>query len=87
MRNRVCHLFACALLCSAMTLAHAGIIVTDATGAQIRLTAPTQRVVSLAPHITELVYAAGAGGKLVGNVDFGNYPLGAEARRLRRVAH
>lgn len=40
---------------------------------------PAQRIVSLSPHITELVYAAGAGAKLVGNVDYGDYPAAAKA--------
>ena len=36
-----------------------------------------ERVVTLAPHLTELVYAAGAGGKLVGVSAYSNYPPGA----------
>lgn len=32
------------------------------------------RVISLAPHLTELVYAAGAGDRLVGVVDWSDYP-------------
>jgi len=40
---------------------------------------PAQRIISLAPHITELLYAAGAGSKLVGNVDYGDYPPAAKA--------
>lgn len=38
-----------------------------------------QRIISLAPHITELLYAAGAGRQLVGNVDYGDYPPAAKA--------
>lgn len=45
-------------------------------------TAP-QRVVSLAPHITELVYAVGAGELLVAVSDYSDYP--AEAQLLPRV--
>ena len=40
---------------------------------------PAKRIISLAPHITELLYAAGAGSKLVGNVDYGDYPPAAKA--------
>ena len=36
----------------------APVAVTDATGAQVMLRAPAERVVSLAPHATELLYAA-----------------------------
>jgi iron complex transport system substrate-binding protein len=39
--------------------------------------------VSLAPHLTELVYAAGAGDLLVGVVEYSDYP--AEARSLPRI--
>lgn len=36
-------------------------------------------MVSLAPHLTELLYAAGAGAKLVGAVDYSDYPPPAKA--------
>jgi iron complex transport system substrate-binding protein len=42
-----------------------------------------RRIVSLAPHITELVYAAGAGGRLVATVEYSDYP--AAARRIPRI--
>ena len=58
---------------------HAEIVVTDAGGTVVKLAAPARRIVSLAPHITELVYAAGAGDRLVGNVEFGQYPPQAKA--------
>lgn len=61
----------------------AEILSTDAGGTLVRLAMPARRIVSLAPNITELVYAAGAGERLVGNVDFGNYP--AAAGRVSRV--
>jgi iron complex transport system substrate-binding protein len=41
------------------------------------------RIVSLAPHLTELVYAAGAGDLLVGVVEYSDYP--ATARSLPRI--
>ena len=41
--------------------ARAEILLKDDRGITVRLAAPAQRIVSLAPHITELVYAAGAG--------------------------
>ncbi|UCG72019.1 MAG: cobalamin-binding protein [Chromatiales bacterium] len=44
---------------------------------------PAQRIVSLAPHLTEMVYAVGAGDRLVGAVEFSDYP--AAARELPRV--
>jgi iron complex transport system substrate-binding protein len=41
------------------------------------------RIVSLAPSLTEIAYAAGAGAALVGTVEYSDYP--AEARSLPRV--
>ena len=73
-------LIAAALVCLP---ARAGIVAADAGGAGIELAAPARRIVSLAPHITELVFAAGAGDRLVGNVDYGDYP--PAARALPRV--
>ena len=46
-------------------------------------TARQLRIVSLAPNLTELAYAAGAGGALVGTVEYSDYP--AAARSLPRV--
>ena len=68
-------LIAAVLVCQP---ARAEIIVTDAGGVSIRLAAPARRIVSLAPHITELLFAAGAGDRVVGNVDYGDYPPGAK---------
>jgi iron complex transport system substrate-binding protein len=44
---------------------------------------PARRIVALAPHLAELVYAAGAGSRLVGVVEFSNHP--DAARALPRV--
>ncbi len=56
---------------------------TDDYGRQVVLAAPARRVVSLAPHLTELMYAAGAGAHLVGALEYSDYP--SEAKRLPRV--
>jgi len=45
--------------------------------------ASPSRIVSLAPHLTEIAYAAGAGSSLVGTVDYSDYP--EAARALPRV--
>ena len=37
------------------------------------------RIISLAPHITELLFAVGAGDAIVGTVSFSDYPIEAEA--------
>ncbi len=71
-------LFALLSALAAMPAA-ADIRVTDDTGRTVVLSAPAQRIVSLAPHVTELVYAAGAGAKLVGVVQYSDYPEAARA--------
>ena len=71
------------LLAFACLPAQAAIVVTDVSGATIRLEAPARRIVSLAPHITELLFAAGAGERVVGTVDYGDFP--PAARALPRV--
>ena len=52
----------------------AEIRVTDDAGRQLSLPAPARRIVSLAPHITELLFAVGAGAAVVGGSDFSDYP-------------
>jgi iron complex transport system substrate-binding protein len=42
-------------------------------------TAAPMRIVTLSPHLTELVYAAGGGARLVGTVDTSDYPEAAKA--------
>jgi len=63
--------------------AAAAVSVVDDYGRAVALARPAQRIVSLAPHLTELVYAAGAGARLVGAVEYSNYP--PEAKHLPRV--
>lgn len=46
----------------------------DDRGVQLSLPRPAQRLVAAAPHLAELVAAAGAGGRLVGVVRFSDYP-------------
>lgn len=68
----------------AVDAAGGGVAVTDDRGVPIKLAAPAHRVVSLAPHITELLFAVGAGAQIVGVSEYSDYPV--EARALRRVA-
>jgi iron complex transport system substrate-binding protein len=70
-------------LLSLACAARAEIAITDDTGATVRLKAPAQRIVSLAPHITETLFAAGAGRQLVGAVDYSDYP--EAAKKVARV--
>ncbi|HEU4855624.1 MAG TPA: cobalamin-binding protein [Nitrosospira sp.] len=47
---------------------------TDDRGHSVRLDHFAKRIVSLSPHITELIFAAGAGSKLVGVSRYSDYP-------------
>ena len=57
--------------------------VQDDYGNAVALDAPAQRIVSFSPHLTELLYAAGAGGRVVGVDEYSDYP--PPARALPRV--
>lgn len=73
-----------ALLSSLSSLsARAEVVVKDDTGATVRLKEPARRIVALAPHIAESLYAAGGGERLVGTVDYSDYP--PEAKKVPRV--
>lgn len=76
-------LWLCLWLLSASNALAAGISVRDDTGATVSLAQPAQRIVTLSPHLAETVFAAGAGGQIVGTVDYSNYP--EAARRIPRV--
>lgn len=52
----------------------APIVVTDGLGKQISLSGPAQRVISLAPSNTEILFALGAGSQVVGRDTFSDYP-------------
>jgi iron complex transport system substrate-binding protein len=68
---------ACLLLCAVP--AQAGVSARDATGQLVSLDRPARRVVSLAPNITELLFSAGAGDRVVGVSEFSDYPEAAKA--------
>lgn len=57
---------------------------TDDLGRKVELRQPARRIVTLAPFLTELVYSAGAGDRLVGVSAYSDYP--PEALRLPQVA-
>lgn len=63
--------------------AWADIRVNDDAGQELVFERPARRIVSLAPHITELLFAAGAGDFVVGVSAFSDYP--AAARAIPRI--
>lgn len=64
-------------------LATEGLSVVDDAGRKVEMTAPARRVVALAPDLAELMYAAGAGARLVGVADRSDFP--AEVKAIPRV--
>lgn len=58
--------------------AHAAITVLDDDGKPVTLQQPALRVVAMAPHVTELLFAAGGGAKIVGAVSYSDYPEAAK---------
>lgn len=54
--------------------------VVDDRGIEVRLSATPERVVSLVPSVTEVIFALGAEEKLVGVTTFCNYPPEAKLR-------
>ena len=58
--------------------AGAEIRVIDDSGRSVTLSQPARRIISLAPHIIELLFAAGAGDHVVGTVEYSTYPEAAK---------
>jgi len=74
---------AIAIAVSTSAGAHA-LQVRDDRGVTVTLERPAERIVTLAPHLAEIAFAAGAGAKLVGVSTFSRHP--PEAERLPVVA-
>lgn len=79
MKTGLAALFA---LCLATAQA-APVSALDDKGSTLTLAAPAQRVISLAPSLTEVLFEAGGGKALVGAVEYSDYP--PEARRVPRI--
>ena len=54
--------------------------VKDETGRTVRIPQPVRRIVSLAPSVTETLFALGAGDRVVGDTDFCDYPPEAKQK-------
>ena len=65
------------------TSAQAAVSVKDDKGNIVTLQQPAKRIISLAPHITESLFAAGAGDKIIGAVNYSDYP--EAAKKIPRV--
>jgi len=80
---KIRHFFA---LTAALLLAggsQAELRLRDDAGQEVRLPGPARRIITLAPHLAESLFAAGAGDRLVGTVDYSDYP--PAAKQISRV--
>ena len=71
--------------CGPLALSQAGspTTFTDGSGRTVLLRLPVQRIVSLAPSNTEVLFAVGAGAQLVGRDSYSDYP--AEAKNVADI--
>lgn len=68
------------LLASALAFqAEAAVTVTDDAGRTVTVARPAERVISMAPHVTEMLFAAGGGKRIVGAVSYSDYPEAAKS--------
>ena len=56
---------------------------TDGLGRSITIVNPAQRIISLSPPLTEMLFAVGASGQIVGRDFYSDYP--AEAKKITDV--
>ncbi len=66
------------LICCGLSSSTWAITLTDDTGHQVNLARPAERIVSLAPHITELLFSLEVGDRVVATVAFSDYPEAAK---------
>jgi iron complex transport system substrate-binding protein len=71
------------LVCLAAFNASAAITVLDDDANPVTLQKPAQRVIAMAPHVTEMLFAAGGGERIVGAVSYSDYP--EAAKRLPHI--
>lgn len=73
----------CLCLLLVMPAQAAALRLVDDAGHTLEFTRPPQRIISLTPHLTELLFAVGAGAQVVGADSASDYP--AAAKTLPRV--
>ena len=81
--HRVSTWFAALVAFTLSATAAVAITVVDDAGKTVTLQSPAKRILSLAPHLTELLFAAGSGDAIVGTVEYSDYP--EAAKRIPRV--
>ena len=81
-RLAACVLAATATVAASVN-ANAAISVRDDDGVTVTLQLPARRIIALAPHVTELLFAAGGGERIVGVVSYSDFP--EQARRIASI--
>ncbi|MEX5747402.1 cobalamin-binding protein [Massilia sp. X63] len=79
---RAPRLLAALLLACAAFGARAAVSVVDDAGRRVTVQQPARRVISMAPHATELLFAAGGGRQVVGVMNYSDYPEAAKTLPL-----
>ena len=77
------YLFVLGMLACCSLFADVQIPLEQADGSALLLPTPATRVITLSPHLTELVFAAGAGDRLIATVEYSDYP--ESARDIPRI--
>ncbi len=78
--------FICGLIAFCITSsATAAITLRDDLGNEVKLEQPARRIVTLAPFLTELVFSAGAGERVVGVSAFSDYPPEAKEKAKKKL--
>ena len=72
-------MYLAALLAALAAPAHGATTVRDDGGNTVTLDKPATRVISMSPHVTELLFAAGGGSRIVGAVNYSDYPEAAKS--------
>ena len=83
LRAPLCMLFFACVFPSSFV--DAAVTSVDDSQRRITLNKPAQRIISLAPHATELLFAAGAGSQIVGVSDYSDYP--EQAKKITSVGN
>ncbi len=71
------------LACMLSLSAQAAISVVDDDGNTVTVQKPAQRVIAMAPHVTELLFAAGGAERIIATVSYSDFP--EAAKRLPQV--
>jgi iron complex transport system substrate-binding protein len=65
------------VVATALPLCASALSVKDDAGHTLTLAKPAARVITLAPSLTEMLYAVGGGERMVGTVEYSNFPPAA----------